>query len=63
MAISRGFSRKAASMAPMPFFECKESGGPHGGTGAAPARPKGGAQREKIYGRPELDRAGGKKGR
>lgn len=50
-------------MAPMPFFECKESGGAHGSKGAAPARPTGGAQREKIYGRPELDRAGGKKGR
>lgn len=54
MAVSRGSSRKAPSQAPTAFFECKQSGGTHGGTGKAPEKSKSGAMREKIYGKPAL---------
>ena len=60
MAVSRGFSRKAPSEASQKFFECEGSGGAHGKAGKVPVRPESGPLREKIYGRPELDRLGGK---
>lgn len=50
MAVSRSISRKAPSQAPTAFFECKQSGGTHGGTGKAPEKSTSGALREKIYG-------------
>jgi hypothetical protein len=54
MAVSRTNSRKAPSQAPTAFFECKQAGGAHGGTGKAPEKSKSGAMREKIWGKPAL---------
>ncbi len=54
MAVSRDIERKAPSMAPKDFFQCKQAGGAHGSTSKAPEKPASGEMREKIYGRPEL---------
>lgn len=54
MAITRSIQRKAPSQSPTDFFECKQAGGPHGGTGKAPEKSRSGPLREKIYGRKDL---------
>jgi hypothetical protein len=54
MAISRSIQRKAPSQAPVDFFECKQAGGTHGGTGKAPEKSRSGPLREKIMGRKDL---------
>lgn len=56
MAVSRTMSRKAPSQAPTAFFECKQSGGAHGGTGKAAEKSTSGAMREKIYGKKALSK-------
>ena len=56
MAISRSISRKAPSQAPKDFFECKQTGGAHGGTGMAPEKSTSGAMREKIWGKKALSK-------
>lgn len=54
MAVSRTIQRKAPSQAPVDFFECKQSGGPNGGTGKAPEKSRSGPMREKIFGKKDL---------
>ena len=54
MAVSRSIQKKSPSQAPKDFFECKQSGGTHGGTAIQPDKSASGAMREKIYGRPGL---------
>ena len=54
MAVSRSIQRKAPSQAPVDFFECKQAGGTHGGTGKAPEKSRSGPLREKIMGRKDL---------
>ena len=54
MAISRTITKKSPSQAPKDFFECKQSGGTHGGTAVQPDKCASGAMREKVYGRPGL---------
>jgi len=56
MAISRTLSRKAPSQAPKDFFECKQAGGTHGGTGKAPEKSVSGAMRERIWGKKALSK-------
>lgn len=56
MAIERKISRKAPSQAPTEFFECKQAGGAHGGTGKAPEKSRSGPLRENIMGRKDLGR-------
>jgi len=60
MAVSRGFSKKAPSQAPTPFFECKQQGGAHGMPTKVGDRLTDGPMREKIYGRPSLSKQGRK---
>ena len=56
MAISRTLSRKAPSQAGKDFFECKQQGGAYGKPSSVPDKPASGAMREKIYGRPGLNK-------
>lgn len=56
MAVSRSLGRKAPSQDGTKFFECQQAGGASGKPQSVPERPKSGAMREKIYGRPGLNK-------
>ena len=56
MAVSRTLGRKAPSQDGTKFFECQQQGGTHGKPTSVPDKPKGGAMREKIYGRLGLNK-------
>ena len=56
MAVSRTLSRKAPSQPGKDFFECKQQGGAYGKPMSIPDKPASGAMREKIYGRPGLNK-------
>jgi hypothetical protein len=56
MAVTRSIQRKAPSQAPTAYFECKQSGGAHGGTGKAPEKSTSGAMRERVWGKKALSK-------
>ena len=56
MPVSRTLGRKAPSQQGKDFFECKQQGGAYGAPSAQPEKPASGAMREKIYGKPILNK-------
>ena len=56
MAVSRSLHRKAPSQQGKDFFEGKQAGGAHGSPARVPDKPASGSQREKIYGKPILNK-------
>ena len=60
MAIDRTWSKKAPSQNPVDFVKGVQQGGPDGKPQSIPEQLKGGPLREKIFGREDLARQGGK---
>lgn len=59
MAVSRTLGRKAPSQSGVAFFEGKQQGGAYGKPTSQPDKPASGSMRERIYGKPQLNKSQG----